>query len=264
MAISEPTGPFGDNEREEPLNGEPEVDGHEDESEPEETAFEPEELPLADEEERLPWLEGDDDEADYGAHSSGQTIALLLVVILGIALIGAGIWWFTRDRPDADLVADGSVIESEGPYKQRPDDPGGKTFEGTDDASYRVAEGQTAPARLGQGDSQPQPGFDSLEGGSEGGSPAQPSSPPANEDASGSAAVGVQIGAFSSRATAEAKWNQMVRQHSALDGVRYRIVEGQADMGTVYRLQALADDLAGAKTLCNRLRSSGLECFVKP
>jgi hypothetical protein len=264
MAISEPTGPFGDDEREEPQDGEPEGVGHEDEFEAEEAAFEPEELPLADEEERLPWLEGDDDEADYGGHSSGQTLALVLVVLLGIALIGAGIWWFTRDRSDADLVADGSVIESEGPYKQRPDDPGGKTFEGTDDASYRVAEGQTAPARLGQGDSPPKPGFDSLEDGSESGSSAQPSGPPANAGASDSSAVGVQVGAFSDRATAEAKWNQMVRQHSALDGVRHRIVEGQADMGTVYRLQALAEDLAGAKSLCSRLRSSGLDCFVKP
>jgi len=45
--------------------------------------------------------------------------------------------------------------------------------------------------------------------------------------------------------------------------VRYRIVQGQADIGTVYRLQALPGDLATARTLCNGLKADGIACNIK-
>ena len=38
--------------------------------------------------------------------------------------------------------------------------------------------------------------------------------------------VGVQVGAYSSRAAAESGWNLLNRQTDALKGVRYRIMEG--------------------------------------
>jgi dihydroxyacetone kinase len=40
-------------------------------------------------------------------------------------------------------------------------------------------------------------------------------------------------------------------------------VEGQADIGKVYRLQAVADDVAAAKRLCDALQSDGVACQVK-
>ena len=41
------------------------------------------------------------------------------------------------------------------------------------------------------------------------------------------------------------------------------MIEGKADIGTVYRLQAIAADAAAARTLCGQLRSAGLACQVK-
>jgi hypothetical protein len=41
------------------------------------------------------------------------------------------------------------------------------------------------------------------------------------------------------------------------------VVEGKADIGTVYRLQALAGDAAGATDLCARLKAAGVACQVK-
>jgi cell division protein FtsN len=75
--------------------------------------------------------------------------------------------------------------------------------------------------------------------------------------------VGVQIGAFSSNATAEAAWSKLASTHEALKGLSHRVIEGKADIGTVYRLQAVAGDLSAASTLCQRLQAGGLKCQVK-
>jgi cell division protein FtsN len=75
--------------------------------------------------------------------------------------------------------------------------------------------------------------------------------------------VGVQIGAFSSSSSAEAAWSKLSGQHEALKGLNHRVVEGKADIGTVYRLQALAGDAGAANALCGRLQAGGLKCQVK-
>jgi hypothetical protein len=55
----------------------------------------------------------------------------------------------------------------------------------------------------------------------------------------------------------------LVQAHSVLSGVRHRVVEGKADIGTVYRLQAVPGDAAAANALCGRLKAGGLACQVK-
>lgn len=274
MSISEPIGPYGDDERDEPLDGENggdslgnEPDGASPGEETpfdEDKAYEGEELNFSDEEERLPWLEGDEDEEDHGGHSAGQTLALVLVVLLGIALIGGGIWWFSREQPDSGLVADGGTIKNEGAYKERPADPGGKTFEGTDDSAPKVAEGQTTAARLGIEDPQPAPGFDTPVGGQPDRAGASAGNPPASAGATGKPSVAVQLAAYKNRAAAEDEWNRLVQQHAPLKGLRHRVVEGKVDFGTVFRLQALADNAQAAKALCAQLAAARVDCMVKP
>ena len=102
-----------------------------------------EQLALADGEERLPWLESDDDYEQPGV-DTGRVVAFAAVGLLAVVLVVGAIWWFTRDRTDEALVADGGVIEApDAPYKTRPDDPGGRQVEGTGDTSFEVAEGET-------------------------------------------------------------------------------------------------------------------------
>jgi len=275
MAISDLTGPLGDGEREEPLDGEEREAAPFEEDAPfaEEEAREnveevilDDELPLASEEARLPWLEGDEDEDDYGGYSTGQTIGLIAAALLVLALIVGGIWWLTRAAPDADLVADGSTIRSEGPYKQKPEHPGGKVFEGTGDSSFKVSEGQSSPARLGQASPEPAPGFKTLEEGKEQ-EAVTPVAKPSETSGSGAAetqGVGVQVGAYSDRAKAEAGWSRLSQQYGALKDLRHRVIEGQADFGTVYRLQAVTENASAANALCNGLKKSGINCYVKP
>ena len=232
-----------------------------------ETAEETAQLDLGDDDAALPWLEGDDEE-EFESGNSGQLIALLLLGLLAIGLVVGGIWWMSQRSTDPELVADGSVIEApEEPYKEKPEDPGGKTFEGTGDTSFAVSQGETRPARLGEASPVPEPGFCSMEKGSETATPKPSASasptPAATSSAPDSKSVGVQVGAFSTRESAEAGWGKLSAQYSALSGLRHRIVEGQADIGKVYRLQALADDAGSARSLCSKLRSAGLNCQVK-
>ncbi len=210
-------------------------------------------LEFGDEDVRLPWLETDgDDEDDFRGHNSGQLITLIILGLLAIGVIGGGIWWALSHRKDEVLVADGSVLEAPAqPYKERPKDPGGKTFAGTGDTSYAVSEGQTRPARLG--DSAPKTAAEPKPSASANAAPAAPAP----------SGVGVQVAAYSSRASAEAGWTRLSGQYEALSGLNHRIVEGSADIGTVYRLQVMAADSSGAHGLCGRLKAAGLACQVK-
>jgi hypothetical protein len=45
--------------------------------------------------------------------------------------------------------------------------------------------------------------------------------------------------------------------------VKHRVVQGSADIGTVYRLQAVAPDAAAANALCSQLKAAGIACQVK-
>ncbi len=226
--------------------------------------LETERLDLAEDEERLPWLESSDDEewSEYEGSDTGRLLGLVVIGLVALAAIVGGIWWATHRSADPALVADGSLIEAPGtPYKEAPKNPGGKTFDGTGDSSFAVSEGQNRPAQLGG-----QPGAPAPRGPAPaapvGGKPGPLPPPPAPAPAAGG--VGVQVGAFSSQATAEAGWTKLVGQASGvLSGVPHRVVSGSADIGTVYRLQAVAPDAGSAHALCSKLKSSGISCQVK-
>lgn len=228
-------------------------------------ALETEQLELAGEEERLPWLESpDDDYGEYEGSDNGRLIGFLMIGLLVLAVIVAGIWWATHRGPDPALVADGSTIEAPGqPYKEAPKDPGGKTFDGTGDSSFAVSEGQNRPAQLGSEAAAPvaSPAPTASAPAAKPGAQAS-ASPAAAVPASGG--VGVQVGAFSSKAAAEAGWAKLVGQaNGSLSGVSHRVIEGNADIGKVYRLQAVAGDAAGASALCSKLKGAGISCQVK-
>jgi hypothetical protein len=234
-------------------------------------------LEFDDDNERLPWLDSDDDDQDEGT-DGGRVLGLVVLGLIALATIVGGIWWSTHRTPDATLVADGSTIAAPSQaYKEAPKDPGGKTFDGTGNTAFAVSEGQTRPAKLGEGSAPvapppggagAKPGFDSVK------PPVAFASatPSANASANAGATAGapqtvsgpaVQVGAYSTRTSAEAAWSRLSQQYSALSGQRHQTVEGKADIGTVFRLQALPGDAAAAQALCGKLKSTGLACQVK-
>ncbi|QDM40549.1 SPOR domain-containing protein [Altererythrobacter sp. TH136] len=204
----------------------------------------------AEEDERLPWLEAGDEDEDEGGVDTGRIVGFAMFAALALAALVGGIWWFGQRGPDPELVADGSTIQApDGPYKTRPTDPGGKTFEGTGNLAPAVGEGEKREGRIAEVDV-PAPSIDTPKAGATAAAPV----------ASG---IGVQVGAYTDKATAEAGWQKLQSRTDKLSGVSHRVVEGRADMGTVYRLQAVAGDLAGANALCAALKSDGVDCQVK-
>ncbi len=214
-------------------------------------ADEAEELSLKDEDDRLPWLESGDYDDEGTGVDTGRIVGFGLLGLLALAVLVGGIWYVANRSSDSAYVADGSVIEApEGPVKERPENPGGKTFAGTGNVAPGVGEGKTREGRLAR---EPAPT-----------TPAEPA--PATDTPPAPAApvgVGVQVGAYSTRESAQRGWDALSRQTDAIAGFSYRIVEGKADIGTVYRLQAVTGDRAAAKALCNALRDDGLACQVK-
>ena len=240
-----------------------------------------------DDDEPLPWLESSDYEEEEGV-DTGRLIGFVLLGLLALGILLGAFYFLTNRGADPELVADGSTIEApNGDFKQRPDDAGGKQFPGTGDVAPAVGEGQTREGRLAEGNRSAagdgaaaatpggtqgsrttatgggaRPSVDAPTNAASGGAGAGATAG-AGASASTSGGVGVQVGAYSTRATAEEGWQKLTRQTDALSGFKYRIQQGTADIGTVYRLQAVAGDAAAANRLCDALKADGVACQVK-
>jgi len=215
------------------------------------------ELDLADTD-NLPWLESDAEDEDAGGLDIGQILGFAGGLVLLLAAVVGAVWYVSNRASSADVVADGSVIEAPaGPIKERPENPGGKQFAGTGNVAPLVGEGETreavvaAPAAPATPAPKPSPSASSS-------AAAAPKAPAV--DMSG---VGVQLAAYSSRARAEQGWTDLARRTEVLSGVKHRVVEGKVDIGTVYRLQAVAGSRAEAERLCAALKADGLDCQIK-
>jgi hypothetical protein len=210
--------------------------------------IEPEELAFAHEDERLPWLEGDDDVEEPGV-DTGRVIAFVVGALVLLGLVIGALWWFFRDHRDTAMVADGSVIEAPaGPYKTRPADPGGSQALGTGDTSFAVAEGEQLAGKVAVPTPVPSPGIDRHQAG---------------DAAPAGSGVGVQVGAYSSRERAEAGWSTLSTRYPALEGVSHRVVQATVDGSPIFRLQALAGDVKAAQAMCSALQGQGGDCQVK-
>jgi hypothetical protein len=211
---------------------------------------------------RVPWLEPEEDD-DEGAGAEGLDSSRILAVLLGglalVTVLGGGLWWLLGAEGQDAVVADGSIIEApEGPYKVRPSEDGGVQVAGTGDVSFAIAEGEVREGYIA-GEDSADSGIDSEASSSEDEGDGEARSD-GGESAGG---VGVQIGAFPSEAEARAAWGRLGVRIPALAGRSHRILEGSADSGAVFRLQAVAGSAADAQALCAAIREDGGDCQVK-
>ncbi len=195
-------------------------------------AVEAEELALADEDERLPWLQADDEYEEQGVDTGGSSCSRSSRWFVLAAVIGGG-WCLLNDRSDPAKVADGSTIERPtGPYKERPDDPGGTEVAGTGDVSFEVGEGQASPngarrRRRHRPRTEHRPRR------------------PRTRNARG---VGVQVGAYSTRERAERAGVAFAASSARFPGSTTAWSKGTADGSPIYRLQAMAGEPARRKS----------------
>lgn len=192
------------------------------------------------EEDRLPWLESADDYEDTGS-DSGKVLGMVLLGLIALAAVVGGIYWFqNRDMAGAP-DGNGSIIAAEeGDYKVAPENPGGKEFEGTGDASFTASEGKPKQGQLSKGDKKT----------------VSQSAPTA------AGSVLVQLGAYSSEEQANTGWTNLANKYDYISKMPKRVVAAKVDGGTVYRLSAVAPDAASANSMCNKLKSAGGSCLV--
>jgi hypothetical protein len=210
------------------------------------------ELAFADTGDRLPWLESDDEDEAEGGVDTGRLIAFAIVGLMAVLAVLGLMWWLTRERPSETQIAEGGTISAPaGPYKVKPADPGGRKVAGTGDTSFAVAEGREVEGHIADS-ATPAP------------TPAASVKPtPSATKAPASGVIGVQVGAYSTKAQAEAGWTQLIGRLDPLHGRNHRVVEGVADSGTIFRLQAVTGSIAEADSLCRSLKAAGGDCQVK-
>lgn len=224
--------------------------GDENEHEYDDAGHEEERLEFADEDEHLPWLEGDEDE-EAGTVDTGRIVGIAVIGLLVVAAVVGAIWALTRAGPDPEMVADGSTIESpEGPIKSRPEDAGGQVAAGTGDVAPQQGEGRETEGRIAASETA-RPSIDRRQPGEE------------EAPAAAASGVGVQVGAFSSRQNAETAWNALRSKTDVLNGVSRSIVQVEVDNGTLFALRAMAGSAGEANALCGRLKNAGIDCQVK-
>jgi hypothetical protein len=217
--------------------------------------IEPEELAFAHEDERLPWLEADDEEVEEPGVDTGRVLAFVIGALVVLGLLIGGLWWYFHRSSAGTIVADGSTIHAPaGPYKSKPANPGGSQAVGTGDTSFAVAEGKEPVGKVADAGAAPRPSIDLKQENAAHASPAT---------STATGGVGVQVGAYSSHERAEAGWSTLSTRYPALSGVSHRIVQATVDGAQIFRLQAVAGDVKTATELCHTLQGQGADCQVK-
>src|SRR5687768_4499683 len=98
-------------------------------------------------EQGLPWLEAVDDEDGPRGVSARKMLVALLLVVLAAAIIAATFFWI--GRRDTPVSGAPELIRAEpGPYKVRPDDPGGLDVAGESQTAFETSAGEDPDAAL--------------------------------------------------------------------------------------------------------------------
>ncbi len=222
-----------------------------------------------DDTDRLPWLEAVEEEEREEGPSAAKMIAWIVIGLFAIAIVVGGLFWAgNRTEPGGD----GELIAApEGDYKVKPGDPGGLAVEGEGDTAFAASEGaepkgqintnavperpvvrppQAQPQPKAPAQAQPRPQAQPKA------PPARPATPPARPAASGAT---IQLGAFSSQASATRAWTALSGRFRYLSPLSHSVVPVQAGGRTLYRLRASGADSTG---ICRRLQIAGEDCSI--
>lgn len=209
--------------------------------------------------EALPWLEGVEDEDNPPAVSARKMLAALMLVLLGVAIVAGTLFWLGRQDKGSGPP---QLIKAEpGPYKVRPDDPGGLDVAGDSGTAYATGAGEDSDAvldvsRLKDAPLPPPAGEPKTEApGPVAQQPPRPATPPAPAGAKGTV---IQLGAYGSTAKAETAWRLLSGRFPEVAGLTKLIVPYSGG----YRLRATAGSPAEAQAACRAVTAGGENCFV--
>ena len=206
--------------------------------------------------EALPWLEAVDDEDEPRGLSARKMLAALALVLLGVAIVAGTL--FTIGREQGGSGPPELIRAPQGPYKVKPDDPGGLDVSGESGTAFATGAGVDTDSRLDvsrMAEPPPPKPADETERAAEPPKPEPPPPPPAEAGAPGST---VQLGAYGSSAKAETAWKMLSARFPEVASLSKQVVP--FDGG--FRLRAAAASPDQARAACRAVTAGGENCFV--
>ena len=225
--------------------------------------------PALDNDDRLPWLEAVEEDGGEGGPSA---LKLIVAVLIGLAAIGGivgGIFWM-GNRDGAETGAPELIAAAEGPYKVKPDSPGGMTVEGQGETAFDAAQGGTPSASIDTSAVAEAPVTAQPKGQAPAPAAKEPpllkappasNAPAAKADSAAPPAAGgatIQLGAFPNGAAAEKAWKALSGRFAYLAPLSHSVVQANVNGKTYYRLRASGPDATG---ICGRLKVAGEQCL---
>jgi len=209
-----------------------------------------------DDSDRLPWLETAD---GYEYHDRASSLQVVAMVLAGLALLAAivgAVYWVQRNQTDGPTGNGELIVAQAGDYKVKPEDAGGKRFEGEGDSAFAASEGTKTGATL-------VPAVKTAPTAPPAAMAPAPVAAPATSAAAPASAVMVQLGAFRDSAKADAAWAALNKRFGFLAGMNRKIVEANVEGGRrVFRLQAVTGNSSEAQQLCAKLKVAGENCLI--
>ena len=216
--------------------------------------------------EQLPWLEAVDDEDGPRGVSAKKMLAALLVVGLAAAIVAATFFWLGRE--DARVNGAPELIKAPpGPYKVRPENPGGLDVAGDSITAYSTSAGEDLDSALDLG---------KLPEGMEPPAP-EPTAPvepapkklppnetkePAPDDAAPAAAgPTIQLGAYGSTIKADTAWTMLSNRFPEVAALRKSVVSATVGGKALHRLRATGS-AEQTRAACAALKAAGESCMV--
>jgi hypothetical protein len=214
----------------------------------------------------LPWLEAVDDEDGPRGVSARKMLVALFMVLIAAAIIGGTFFWL--GRRDAPVIGEPELIRAEpGPYKVKPDDPGGLDVAGESQTAFETSAGEDPDSaldmnKLPQGveapPPEPAPGAAAEPATKKIVAKEAPAPTPAPDGAAGPT---IQLGAYASTIKADTAWAMLSSRFPEVASLGKSVVSATVNGKSVYRLRA-AGSADQTRAACAALKAAGESCLA--
>lgn len=214
----------------------------------------------------LPWLEAVDDEDSPRGISARKMLVALVMVVLAAAVVAGTFFWIGRRDPQV-AGAPELIKAPPGPYKVRPDDPGGLDVTGESETAYSTSAGEDPDAALDVAKlpgGAPPPATDPGEAATPPKTiPPNETKEPAPDDAAPAAPSGptIQLGAYASTVKADTAWSLLSGRFPEVAALRKSVVSATINGKPIYRLRAVGSS-EQTRAACAALKSAGESCLA--
>lgn len=208
---------------------------------------------------QLPWLQSVEDEQETPGISAGRMLVMLLIVLIAGAAIAGTFFWLGNREASGEGPPE-LITAPPGPYKVKPQDPGGLDVSGESETAFETSAGEDRDSRLDL-TAVPEAPVERPSGQrippNETRTPLPPEGAPKLTPGSVSGST-VQLGAFANQAQAERAWSALSARFPALAAMTKLVVPFNGGI----RLRAAASSAAEARAVCQTLKAAGENCFV--